>query len=390
MKITDIIIGKRHRKQLGDIKRLSESMAKLGQIHPVVVTPKNELVAGWRRIKAAESLGWEEVEVKIAYFESMLQAEHDENECREEFTASERVAICDAIRDSIRGGQLATPPGEKSREAAAEAAGFASSQEYRRAKEVVQNGVPELVEAMDSGEVSASAAATVSGLPDDEQKATVKAGTVAYTAAAMKRRGVLLKLIASVQPGLAKKLEADDEITNADLEKAKPLCCDKCDRLGPQLRCSTCLDIRMAAKAKKKPLQEGEIEEPQNRKPNKRSDSLPPIVREHPFDELKSLTIRLSGLFTKAMKNGTEEGGRLHDYLALCACVDHPPGKEPCFIPLRGICKIIELAGRTGKVLSDAKIREEWQRASGAVPYIPPAHARRRAFKAGTKKTRSK
>lgn len=42
-------------------------------------------------------------------------------------------------------------PGRKSREIAAEKAGFGSHMTYRRAKRVVEKGAPELVDAMDAG-----------------------------------------------------------------------------------------------------------------------------------------------------------------------------------------------------------------------------------------------
>jgi hypothetical protein len=53
--------------------------------------------------------------------------------------------------------------------------GFSSTDEYRRAKKVVAKGVPELVQAMDSGEVSVSAAARIAGLPPEKQKGAVEA-----------------------------------------------------------------------------------------------------------------------------------------------------------------------------------------------------------------------
>src|SRR6266545_648899 len=88
LKINDIIIGKRHRKDLGDIAGLAKSIQK-NLLHPPIVTDRNELVAGFRRIKAAELLGWIEIEVRVINPDDMLEAEHDENECRKDFTPSE-------------------------------------------------------------------------------------------------------------------------------------------------------------------------------------------------------------------------------------------------------------------------------------------------------------
>jgi hypothetical protein len=51
--------------------------------------------------------------------------------------------------------------GQETREFAAKQAGFGSEASYRRAAAVVENGVPELVEAMDAGAIPVKAAAEV-------------------------------------------------------------------------------------------------------------------------------------------------------------------------------------------------------------------------------------
>jgi hypothetical protein len=58
-------------------------------------------------------------------------------------------------------------PGEKTRDAASKAAGFASTHEYRRAAKVVDQGIPELVEAMDAKAVTVASGRTrrTSGQP---------------------------------------------------------------------------------------------------------------------------------------------------------------------------------------------------------------------------------
>ena len=90
-------------------------------------------------------------------------AEHDENEVRKDFTPSERVAIVAALnpqtRESNRGNARSDncPTAQPTVEEAATRAGFSGEKEYRRARAVVANGAPELVDAMDAGEVSVSA-----------------------------------------------------------------------------------------------------------------------------------------------------------------------------------------------------------------------------------------
>lgn len=193
MNIVDIDTNGRFRKDLGDLDGLSKSIEKHGLLHPPVVTTAGKLVCGFRRLDAAWKLGWKEIEVRVIDPDDLLEAENDENEVRKAFTPSERTAIAKAIEarigerqgqrsdKQISNGELVhncaeVPPGQRTRDVAAKKAGFENRETYRRASKVVDKGTPELVEAMDSGEVSISAAATVSELPPDEQRATVAKG----------------------------------------------------------------------------------------------------------------------------------------------------------------------------------------------------------------------
>jgi hypothetical protein len=72
-----------------------------------------------------------------------LLAEHDENELREPFRVSERIAI--ALMEQLRGRA-----GE-SRDLAAKKAGFGSGRTRERARKVLKDGAPEIAAAMDRG-----------------------------------------------------------------------------------------------------------------------------------------------------------------------------------------------------------------------------------------------
>jgi hypothetical protein len=48
LKIEHIVVGNRHRRELGDIGRLAASIAAIGLLHPIVVTPDGTLIAGQR------------------------------------------------------------------------------------------------------------------------------------------------------------------------------------------------------------------------------------------------------------------------------------------------------------------------------------------------------
>ena len=48
--ISSIHIGKRHRKDMGDVVALARSMADLGLLQPIVIRPDDRLIAGHRRL----------------------------------------------------------------------------------------------------------------------------------------------------------------------------------------------------------------------------------------------------------------------------------------------------------------------------------------------------
>jgi ParB family chromosome partitioning protein len=97
LRIADIKIGERHRKDMGDIAALAASVAEVGLLHPVVITPDGELIAGGRRLRAAESLGWTEIPVTVIDLDSVVRGEFAENTIRKDFTLSEAVAIKRAL-----------------------------------------------------------------------------------------------------------------------------------------------------------------------------------------------------------------------------------------------------------------------------------------------------
>lgn len=59
-----IIIGERRREDYGDIAALAESIKTYGLLHPIVVDQDGNLVAGERRLRAVEALGWGSVDVR--------------------------------------------------------------------------------------------------------------------------------------------------------------------------------------------------------------------------------------------------------------------------------------------------------------------------------------
>jgi ParB family transcriptional regulator, chromosome partitioning protein len=96
-RISEIWVGERHRRDLGDIDALAASIDEIGLLHPVVVRRDGELVAGERRYEACKRLGWNEVPVTIVDLDEITRAELDENFVRKDFLPSE----IDSIRRAI-------------------------------------------------------------------------------------------------------------------------------------------------------------------------------------------------------------------------------------------------------------------------------------------------
>jgi hypothetical protein len=110
-----------------------------------------------------------------------LQAEHDENEIRKQFTVTERLAIAQRIAERLQGrvgnpelhansGNISGIERGDTRDIAAAKAGLGSGKTLEAAQKVVERGVPELVEAMDAGKVSIHAAAELTSLPKEDQR----------------------------------------------------------------------------------------------------------------------------------------------------------------------------------------------------------------------------
>jgi ParB-like nuclease family protein/DNA methylase len=199
--IADIKIGKRHRRDMGDLTPLADSIRRLGLLQPIGVTDKLKLVFGERRLRAqSDILQKKTILAHIVNVNSIVSGEYAENEIRKDFTPSERVAIAKAIEQKVgnRQGQRTdrcpvgkipqVAPGKKTREIAAEKAGFGNDKTYRQAAKVVQNGTPKLIQAMDDGRVSISAASILTDADPDEQEAIVELDAKAILQAAKEIR----------------------------------------------------------------------------------------------------------------------------------------------------------------------------------------------------------
>ncbi|MDR3123068.1 MAG: ParB N-terminal domain-containing protein [Treponema sp.] len=90
--LNDIVVKKRIRKEMGDIVALAESMKRYGQMNPIVLNSRNQLISGGRRLEAARYLGWRTINAVILDINeslSILEYEVEENVRRQNFSAEE-------------------------------------------------------------------------------------------------------------------------------------------------------------------------------------------------------------------------------------------------------------------------------------------------------------
>jgi len=98
--IKDIKVKKRIRKDMGDIAILAESLKRYGQISPIVISKRNQLIAGQRRLEAAKSLGWRTINAIISESSgelNHLELELEENIQRHDFSMEEIAEATRAI-----------------------------------------------------------------------------------------------------------------------------------------------------------------------------------------------------------------------------------------------------------------------------------------------------
>ncbi len=98
--IKDIVIKNRVRKKLDGISELANNIRLYDLINPIsIYTGTKELKAGMRRVLAAKSLGWSEIEFR--WVDKDVEA--SENLYREELTPEEKVLAVEKLDEEVRG-----------------------------------------------------------------------------------------------------------------------------------------------------------------------------------------------------------------------------------------------------------------------------------------------
>jgi len=183
IKISEIRITERIRKDNGDLNQLAASIKAHGLVNPITLMQSEDgpvLIAGFRRLSAFRLLGEEQIPAIILSpidAEEQLRLEIEENESRKEFTPSERLEYGaklrvieeekarkrksqhardgyakkhDPIQDVDRGPH---PELGKTRDVIAKQVGFKSGRQWDRASYIARNN-PELMKEVDSGKKS--------------------------------------------------------------------------------------------------------------------------------------------------------------------------------------------------------------------------------------------
>jgi len=169
IRTTDIQIGEHHRKDHGDLEAHAKCIETEGLLKPIGVTPDNQLIWGHRTLLAyRDILGRETIPANVIDVPSIAHGRFIEWAYSKELAPSEMVALIEAVRSFEHGGDRrsdqARKSGDVSTKEACKRVGI-SDDTFYRAKQVCDEGSPELKEAMDKRLVSINQAHKLLKLP---------------------------------------------------------------------------------------------------------------------------------------------------------------------------------------------------------------------------------
>lgn len=189
--INKIKVHDRIRKEFGNIDELAEDIKENGLINPPVVTPDLQLIAGERRLRACQKLGWKQIEVRVMTVrdaEHQLKLEVNENENRKDFTFSEKMEWARRLErlervkaeERMKAGKKINPDANlnegRTAKIVAKESGFGSEGTYRKAKFIHEHADKETIRKLDSEEISIHKAYTeLKAEVDKEKKARKEA-----------------------------------------------------------------------------------------------------------------------------------------------------------------------------------------------------------------------
>lgn len=165
-----------------ELSKLSADIAANGLRHPVILF-EGKILDGRNRYLACELAN---VEPTVEEFDGDLNAAVafvvSENVHRRHMTTSQRAMVAARLANLTKGRPpRAQENGENSPFSQSQVAEQAkvSRDSVKFAKSVIESGTPDLVDAVERGDLSVSLAAKVAKLPEDEQREVVAAGPAA-------------------------------------------------------------------------------------------------------------------------------------------------------------------------------------------------------------------
>lgn len=175
--VGSIKVANRIRKEFGDITSLANDIKENGLLNPVTLTPDGKLLAGERRLRAVQELGWQTVDARVVENPDDLQAlkiEITENENRKEFTFSEKMAYAKLLHDmydararansaanlKVGNDSPSVPCGTVGRtnDLIADEVGLGSKTTLSKAEYIADHATPEMIAALDAEQLSINAA----------------------------------------------------------------------------------------------------------------------------------------------------------------------------------------------------------------------------------------
>ena len=175
--VGSIKVANRIRKEFGDISSLANDIKENGLLNPVTLTPDGKLLAGERRLRAVQELGWQTVDARVVENPDDLQAlkiEITENENRKEFTFSEKMAYAKLLHDMYDARARANSaanlknsgnsssgndfPVGRVRDRIADEVDLGSGRNLQKAEYVADHATPEMIAALDAEQLSINAA----------------------------------------------------------------------------------------------------------------------------------------------------------------------------------------------------------------------------------------
>lgn len=101
IKIADIKIGDRFRRDLGDIAGMADSVKEVGLLQPILVNTELQLVSGIRRLEAHRHLGREQILARVLDIEDPVLASIEEDRSRKPLLATEKFAVTEMLRGKM-------------------------------------------------------------------------------------------------------------------------------------------------------------------------------------------------------------------------------------------------------------------------------------------------